>query len=79
MLDVEWEELVGVRAGVGFRDEGVGEFENREQRSLDRISDLLKQRLVQQYQYCLLQFGICHHHSEFIIQCDFLRRKDSAA
>jgi hypothetical protein len=46
MLDVEWEELVGVRAGVGFRDEGVGEFENREQRSLDRMSELLKQRLV---------------------------------
>jgi hypothetical protein len=46
MLDVEWEELVGVRAGVGFRDEGVGEFENREQRSLDRMSKLLKQRLV---------------------------------
>jgi hypothetical protein len=46
VLDVEWEELVGVRAGVGFRDEGVGEFENRQQRSLDRMSELLKQRLV---------------------------------
>jgi hypothetical protein len=62
MLDVEWEELVGVRAGVEFRDEGVGEFEKG------------GQRLAEQYQHYLLQFGIHHHHSEFIIiQCDFFR------
>jgi hypothetical protein len=48
MLDVKWEELVGVRPGVWFRDEGVGELEKGEQGSLDRMSDSLKERLAEQ-------------------------------
>ena len=37
-----------VRASAWFRDEGVGELEKGEQRSLDRMSDSLKQRLAEQ-------------------------------